>query len=479
MVPSLNGPLGEDYDVLIVGGGIYGVTAAYEASRRGLSVLIVEREDWGSGTSSNSMKIVHGGLRYLQDRDLGRVLRSHGELRTLLAIAPHLIRRLHCELRLDSRSAAFRLKFRAGLTAFRLLTALARPAIPDAPGIPAARYPCWHDGIIEDTEQLLLDYLHTAVSLGGGRTAVRNYAPLEEYSRRAGRIVAARIGGVGEIGVGRVIECTGTWRKGMPVRLAMNVVVDRPGFLTGDRALGLPHPYDGRFAFVVPWRGRAMVGTFERDYPYDPTGPLRLQVEWLEEFLGWLAPIHPELAALELDSIRFVHAGLLPKDAPEARAVSRTDRVVEHDDGRIEVVGVKYTTARALGSRVADAAARALGREVRDAAPPRLVDRRESVRAFARTGEGLDEPLSSCSPSPTHGDLLYAVEHEQARTLADVLLRRCSVATAGLPNEDVVLAAASSMQRSRGWSDDERSEEIERFVHDLHFGPPRVESSAD
>ena len=110
------------YDILILGGGIYGATAAYEAARRGLSVLLLERQDFGAGTSQNSLKIAHGGLRYLQSLDLRRSRESMEERRRLLQVAPHLVRPLRCRMESRSLGGARRLLLRAGLLANEFLS---------------------------------------------------------------------------------------------------------------------------------------------------------------------------------------------------------------------------------------------------------------------------------------------------------------------------------------------------------------------
>jgi len=471
---TLNTPLRDRYDLLIVGGGICGAAAAYEASRRGLSALLVERSDYGEGASSNSMKIVHGGLRYLQDYDIRRVLRSHRELRILMKIAPHLVRPLHSELVMGGRGRLFKLKFRAGLMFYSRLAGLTDRFVHGAPRVAGSRYPYWYDGIVTDTEQLLLDFLHTAILLGSGKVSVRNYTSVDGYVHDRGQVVGARIPTLGEIKVSRVLECTGTRRRDLPVRLAMNLVVDPLTITASRNAVGLVHPGDGRYVFVVPWRDRCMVGTYERAYPFDPCEPLRIEEGWIDEFLAWLAPAHPELSNLSREGIRFVHAGLLPKEDHATSRLLKTDRIAETSDGRIQVLGVKYTTARVLASEAVELAAGGL-RAQRDRGGsrgglPTLMDRRSAVEAYMDHDPHMQAPLLAGRPDLKRGDVLFAVDREQARTLGDVLLRRTGWASAGHPGGDVVGAVATALEERLGWPDGEKVRQIESFDNDYRFG---------
>jgi glycerol-3-phosphate dehydrogenase len=294
---------------------------------------------------------VHGGLRYLQDGDASRLVQSQRELRRLMRLAPELVRPLECTLDLTGRGLAFRLKLRAGLALYRAVSSVVARTVPDAPPVPGGPFPVWYDGMISDTEAFLFELLHAAVEQGEGRVAVRNHTAVEEWVERNGRIVAARVEGLGEIEIGAVLECTGPQREGLAVGLAMNVVVDRLPLVARGRAVGLRHPSDGRFVFVVPWGTRSIVGTYERAYPHDPREPLRIDPTWIEEFLGWLRPVHPELAALSGRPIHRLHAGLLPKDSAEEAGLSRRDRVEFEGSGRLRVLPVKYTTARAVAER--------------------------------------------------------------------------------------------------------------------------------
>ena len=466
-------PGGSGVDVLIVGGGIYGATAAYEASRRGLSVLLVERDDFGAATSQNSMKIAHGGLRYLQTMDLPRIRESIEERQRLLQIAPHLVKPLLCRIDLEGVNRPSRLLLRAGLLLNEWISRAINRTAPADSLLPKAAYPYWYDAIIIDTERLLLSFLDTAVKLGRGRTRVMNYTIVEEFIRRRDRIAGARISALGEVDVGFVLDCTGVSRRGQPAGLSMNLVVGGLSISGGGAAVALHHPIDHRKVFVVPWRECSIVGTMERAYPYDPAQPLRLDRAWIDEFLAWIRPVHPELARLSSADIRLVHAGLLPREGPHSNRLARHYRIEDEPGGIVRVVGVKYTTARRVSSRAVEIGARRLGLRPgpgRESGPlPSLVDHRLELAAYQQADAALPAAVLDSRSGPSVGAVLYAVDREQARTLSDVLFRRTGIATTGHPGPDLVSAVASILQQRFGWSEEQRREQIEAFNRDRAY----------
>ncbi|GJL83433.1 MAG: glycerol-3-phosphate dehydrogenase [marine bacterium B5-7] len=464
-----NAPLGERYDIVVIGGGIHGVCVTYEAARRGLSVLLLERKDFGSGTSSNSMKIVHGGLRYMQDFDFKRVIDSNREFRILQHIAPALVQPLSCQLDVRGRGVLFSLKFRSGLALYNAIAKFAARAVPSALDVPASHYPGWYDGIILDTEEFLLSYLHTAFREESGKVAFRNHVGDVTVMCREGRAVAVTTASTGPIEAGAIIECVGVAREGQPVGMAMNLIVDRLDLNAGAIARGFVHPHDGRSVFTVPWRDASIVGTFERSYSGDPREALSIDPEVIDEFLAWLAPVHAEFAKLTRGDVRFVHAGLLPKDAHESEELSRASKVDETEDGRIRVLGVKYTTSRALASQAIQRAATHLDKSVDDALDRLvpLISRSALVREFTAEYPKLSRPLAG--GELTEGDVVFAVRHELAVDLTDVLFRRTRVANAGHPGDTLIHAVAGMMASLIGWTDSEKQKQIEQFEDDIHF----------
>jgi glycerol-3-phosphate dehydrogenase len=376
-------------DLLIIGGGVYGIALALEASRRGLAVLLVERGEFGAATSANSLRIVHGGLRYLQSFDLRRFRDSLAERRWFLRCFPTLVEPLPCLMPLYSpprggtlrRVAALRLALAGGgflgkrrsagnpddsaLPGGRILdaaeTARRAPAI-DPRGLQGGLL--WYDAFMPDSEGLLREMLGWARACGAQafdhRTAERL---LVEAGRAAG--VVARDGRTGEpreLRARYVVNCAGPWVRELAAvfdrdlpelftpALAFNLVLDRAPLAT--EALAVAAPGRGSHTvFLVPWRGKILAGTCHLPGPA-PAGPTEEQIQ------GFIADLNAALPALALhrSEVLDVRWGILPAERPGG--ADPAVRPVIHDHGAaggprglISVSGVKFTTARAIAER--------------------------------------------------------------------------------------------------------------------------------
>ena len=283
----------EEFDVLVVGGGIHGAAAARAAAARGLLTALVEKDDFGEATSANSLKIIHGGLRYLQRADIAKVRDSVRARREMFRRFPHLVAPLPCVLPtrgvgLRSRPAmAAALLLNDALSFDRNLGVAPASRLPRgrtislaelgrrAPGLADERASggaLWHDGIALDTERIVLELVFDAADAGA---AVANRVRVERFLRRGDRVegVLARdeLGGAAlEIRARVTINAAGPWRGELERALtaggeqpgltkAINIVVGRPIF--GDTAVGVEARLGGRLFFFVPWRGGTMIGT--------------------------------------------------------------------------------------------------------------------------------------------------------------------------------------------------------------------------
>lgn len=418
-------------DLRVIGAGVCGVAAAYEACRRGLDVVLVDRGDVAGGASSNSMRIAHGGLRYLQTLDLARSFESVRERRRLLRLAPHCVRPF--PFRLDDRGqgAAYRALVRAGLLANDLLSLHRNRGLRADRRLPRSRGGVWYDALVEEPERLLLDALHTAGLRGPGSLEVRTYADADE------------------VGAACTLRCVGAHAGERPVVLSMNLVVPRlPGF--GDEGgVGLRHPDDGRNVFVVSKGDRSVVGTHDRPYAGDRHAPLRLRREQVEDVLAWLQPVHPALAGLSLADVRRVHAGLLPG---QDGVPSDRPRIVTHADGSIGVEPVKWTTAWGVAGSAVERALAHLSR---------------SVRPLPDTA--LEDGSRLCEVACAGDAVRFAVEHEWAKTLSDVMLRRTGLASGGHPGRQRAAEVAVRMQPLLDWSERELRAQREAFDDDPVF----------
>jgi len=402
-----------EHDLAIVGGGIHGVCAAYEAASRGLSVALVERGDFGSGTSFQSLRVIHGGIRYLQHGDLRRTIESLREQHALLRIAPHLVEPLPTAL--PTRGAGLRSRpvLAAGLFAFEALRALVpgprdparRPArsrlvsrdglLAFAPGqrtdgVTGAAI--WTDAQAWSSERLLLAFLRSAVDAGA---LVANHAPVEAYLRAGDRVVGVRArdaetGDAVEIRARWVLNCAGPWTDALaaalgrpapeqifPLSKALNLVVRRTpppvalalegpaGFVDRDAVLRA----GSRLLFAVPWRGLTLLGTKHVPWSGDPDAFAIGE----DDVAGLLADVNRAWpgAALRRDEVIGVFGGMLPRRrgtrADEEVQLEKAETLVDHRttdgiDGVLSLVAVKWTTARGVAQAAIDAIVRRLGR---------------------------------------------------------------------------------------------------------------------
>jgi glycerol-3-phosphate dehydrogenase len=399
-----------EFDVLVVGAGINGACVARDAALRGLSVAVVDRSDFGSATSFNSLRIVHGGLRYLQHLDFRRMRESICERSAWLRIAPHLVHRLPCVAATSGMGARSRLAFRA---AFLINDAIGwdrnrgvQPSRQLLPGRLLSRsemldvYPgsdvdtltggaLWYDGQMFHSERLLLALLQDAVGAGA---VVCNYVDVAKAIVAGSRVVGVTArdtmsGDSFDIRARMVVntagphverlmrDALGEFKQAPRIALskAMNLLTRRIG---PDQAVGVPSRYRDpnavvdhgtRLLFVTPWRDLTMTGTTHFPYDGDPDHFAITESE-VSGFVDEINAACPD-ARLNLDDVRFAYGGLLP--AAKAKAGDHAVRLLQHHrildhksldsvGGLISLVGVKYTTARLAAEQVVNLVLRKL-----------------------------------------------------------------------------------------------------------------------
>lgn len=389
------------FDVLIVGGGIHGAAAAWDAALRGLSVALIERGDFGSGTSQNSLKIIHGGLRYLQDGNIPRIRTMSRERTTWMKIAPHLVHPLTCLMPTRPTISRNRLVMHAALTANDFLSfdrnRLADPGkylaggsiisqrelsnlLPGYDVRTTTGAAVWHDAQVHNTERLLLELILSAVDAGA---QVANYVEATGFLKAKDKItgVQARDSSTGDVFDIRseiVINCAGvgidsllgtiSLRSEYATSIAMNIIVDQ---IWPDVAAGLPsRPAGGRkpqILFFVPWRDRTMIGTWHIPWKAAPN-TFNLSNSIIEDFLNEINSVPPP-RKLTLNDVQHVTWGFLPVNKKDAHRdeirLTRDGVVIDHQrenglPGLISVLGVKYTTARMVAQQAVDLAVKKL-----------------------------------------------------------------------------------------------------------------------
>jgi glycerol-3-phosphate dehydrogenase len=377
------------FDVLVVGGGITGVGVARDAALRGMNVALVERDDFASGTSSRSSRLVHGGLRYLEHGHLHLVFESSLERRRLLELAPHLVRPLEFIWPVYEGARVPRWKLGAGLFLYDLL-ALFRNVAPHRrldPDEVIAREPrlraedltggaSYFDAATDDARLTLATALgaHEAGATVANHAGVRRL--LVTRGRTGGAIVADSIGG-SEVSVRAriVVNAAGPWsdeirRLDEPsaratLRGTKGVHVTVPRDRIGNHnALTLLSPVDGRVMFLLPGDTHAVVGTTdtETDASPDDVRASRDDVDYLLRTANHFFPA----AKLTAEDVVCAWAGIRPLVAgrfgTDASAASREHEITVSERGVVSVSGGKLTTYRAMSAEVVDVVERELGR---------------------------------------------------------------------------------------------------------------------
>jgi glycerol-3-phosphate dehydrogenase len=448
-----------EHDLVVVGGGVYGAAAAWDAATRGLSVALVEREDFGAGASWNSLKTIHGGMRYLQTLGLGRLRASALERRALMRLAPALVRPLPFLVPAYGHGRTGREALAAGFLLNDWLTRDRNDGLPESHRIPAARIlgrdetlrlvpgidprgltgaAYYLDAQAVSTERLTLSFVLAAADEGA---CCANHAEATALLRAAGRVAGVAVrdtltGATIEVRARAVLNAAGPWadellaafgaRDGRaPLLRARNIVLGRAPalpFALGGRSAG-------RYLFLVPWQGVTMLGTSYEPAAGPPSDPMAFLAEGQAAF-PW--------AELRREDVALVHEGLVPGRG-DAHGLSTTPRLHDHGQedglaGLVTVQGVKYTTARLVAARAVDLVARRLGRP----GPP---------------GRPAGEPLARARvlTGPLEERAREAVRDEMALTLADAVLRRLDLGTAGRPAAGDLETVARVLCGELGW----------------------------
>ena len=370
------------FDLLVIGGGINGAGIARDAAMRGLGVALVEQGDFASGTSSKSSKLIHGGLRYLENYEFALVLESSRERDHLRRhLAPHLVHPMPFVFPVFRGDPVGRLRLSAGLwvydglSAFRNIarhrswghrTTLRHEPQLRADGLRGAMhyYDCW-----TDDARLTLETVQSAV--GEGAVAC-NHLGVTELLRDGGHLSGARVtdrvtGASFTIAARQFVNATGPWLdrvrrldepEGTPVlRLTKGVHIMVPRDRVGNRnAIVLRAPRDGRVMFAIPWEDQTMIGTTDTDYEARPED-VAADADDVRYLLDAVNAYFPAARLGEADVIG-AYAGLRPLVAPAETAspseTSREEEIFESAAGLLSLGGGKLTTYRRVAEKVVD-----------------------------------------------------------------------------------------------------------------------------
>jgi glycerol-3-phosphate dehydrogenase len=384
---DVSGAAASPFDLIIIGGGIYGVMLALEAGRRNLRSLLLEKDDFGGATSLNHLRTVHGGLRYLQALDLPRFFESVAERRWFLANFPALVQVLPCLMPLYGRGLKraeimraalllndiLGLKRNSGVCASKRLEQgkvvgkrFTREAFPQVTRRGLQGSALWYDAAMPDHQRLLMEILRWACGLGA--TAL-NYVRVESLLLHHGRVQGVlaedRLSGQNiEFRAPVVINAAGPWCRGLAQKfdqdyprlfsqrlLLFNILFKRKALSAHALALVPPTRPEHTY-FVHNWKGRLLAGTGEILVPAESEDP-RPRPEDIASFIADMNDAVPELMLSEKD-IENVYFGVLPATA--AGKLAGREVIVDHGGhqgpaGLFSVSGVKYTTSRLVAEK--------------------------------------------------------------------------------------------------------------------------------
>ncbi|MGW8195195.1 MAG: FAD-dependent oxidoreductase [Desulforhopalus sp.] len=393
----------EQFDLVIVGGGIHGATLALEAVRAGYTVALCEKGDFGNSTSANSLKIVHGGIRYLQHGDFRRMRESIMSRRAMMTFAPHLVRPLACLMPTYGHGVKGREMMRLAFAIYDLIAfdrnrgllpenRLPRGGTMSVDGVKSVVAgveemgltggAVWYDAMADNTERLVIEYVKEAAEYGA---VTVNYVEVNAVSTENNKVVAATVtdlqtGNSQRVTCKALVNATGPWlarlagdRAGISRQrwaTAINIVVKKKLFR--DYAVGLEGYTDftdkdalikrgRRLFFFVPWQERyTMIGTTYAPY-HGSVDTFSLTQDDVRQVLAEVNRVYPP-GELAPSDVTFFHGGLLPMDeagdsGADSVQLDKSSQIIDHGadggaEGFFSIKGVKYTTAPDIAKKM-------------------------------------------------------------------------------------------------------------------------------
>ena len=496
----------QQWDVLVIGGGASGLGAAVESAARGYRTLLLERDDFAKGASSRSTKLVHGGVRYLEQMNVTLVLDALRERGYMLRNAPHLVHKLDFVVPLYSYFGVpyygFGLKmyeWLSGRLSFGPSEMLSRgETLERLPTVTARDLKggiLYRDGQFDDA-RYAVSLMRTLEDLGG---AALNYAQVTGLLKRNEKVAGASVrdcetGQEIDVQARAVINATGAFTEQVlqmdePARVSVlsisqgtHFVLPR-SFMPADNAMMVPKTADGRVLFAIPWHKHLVVGTTDVSVPKSSSEPRAT-----EEETAFLAEhIHRYLGqTVRPEDVLSVWSGLRPlvRQGNESTSkLSRDHRVIVSQSGLVTVTGGKWTTYRRMGEDTINHAAAVGGLAAAPSTSSTMklhgwaecdpaVDESErvygsdlaAVRAFGAEDPVLDEVLHPKLPYRRR-EVVWAARHEMARTIEDVLARRTRALFLNAPAAiEAAPEVSRLLARELGRDEQFRLRDLERFM---------------
>lgn len=501
----------EPFDVIVIGGGATGVGVAMDGAVRGLSVLLLEQSDFGKGTSSRSTKLIHGGVRYLQQGNISLVRESLHERARLQANAPHLVHPLPflvpCETmmqRFVTRTGFVLYDLLAGKSNFpRAYGATAKQAQQVATTIQPQRVRAggviYHDGQFDDTRLLI----HMAMTASDHGAIVFNAAKVVGLQHDdAGRVcgvhfVDQQTQAQHNVQARCVINATGPFcdairrsddESAEPIiapSQGVHIVLPR-AFLPGDTAIIVPKTSDGRVLFLIPWHGHVLVGTTDTPIQHatlEPTAQAD-EIEFLLQTAGDYLTRQPTR-----EDCLSVFVGIRPLVRPssgnegDTKSLSRDHTILVSKSGMMTITGGKWTTVRFMAEDCINRAVELTGLKTNAKStkqfPIHGATVAPSTNVYGTDAVLIDELVAAAPELGTqlHKDLtiraaevVWAARHEMALTVEDVLARRTramflNIQAAKAIAPEVARLMASELGQDQAWQDQQVSSFLATATH--------------
>jgi len=496
----------EQFDLLIIGGGSHGACAARDAALRGMKVALVDKGDICGATSHNSLKTIHGGIRYLQHLNFKRTLESIKEQKIWLRTAPHLVKPLPFLMPTYGHGMRGPLAMLAGITLFRMLGIGRNRALREDKKIPAGRLmsaseclkrapniktdkltggALWYDAQIEHADRAVMQVSQHAYELG---STICNYVEIDQLLIDQNKIIGAiaidRLNGSSfTIKAKSVLNAAGPWASEVlsnTPKLAINTSLVKSmnlvtrlsapeaaiavqSKLSSDSVVGSTK----RLYFIVPWLGRAVIGTTHFEFN-GKADDLSIENQEILSFVDEINLAYPSLK-LKADDVLYCYQGLAPAgeehQQKETEANSENalrlheSKVIDHSkmhqlEGLVSIFSIKWTTSRLIAKQAVDLIAEKLGNKTSCSTHIEpIVDKLELPYL---TAELSDAELESFCEAH--------IEHSLSAKLDDLLLRRTNDTVLDKLTIDQIKVIARAMQTRLNWNAHQRDQQLESLL---------------
>lgn len=498
-----------DFDLIIIGAGINGAGVARDAVMRGLKVLLLDKGDVGSGTSSWSTRLIHGGLRYLEHAEFGLVRESLQERETLLRIAPQLVRPLPLLIPVYQHARRGRLLLKLGMTAYDMLSLgktlpshrmlSSQEALTRSPGLATSGLlgaALYYDAQVEFAERLVVDNALAAIESGA---RVVTYARVDKFIVQNGRLMGVEF--VDEFSGEResataalIVNASGPWVDRVlqdddpATRLIGGTkgshLIVAPFSGAPEVAVYVEAKTDQRPFFVIPWNNNYLIGTTDIRYEGE-LDEVRISEDEIQYLLSATNAVFPN-ARLQRSDILYTYSGIRPlpfTSNTDEQSITRRHFIRSHPryENLVSLVSGKLTTYRSLAEETVDLVFSKLGRRSPDCATAQVPLRAPaaessssplSLRLSRIYGSGAAAIMRLASQTSAlaevfdgetgaiAAEVVYTFENEFARTLTDCLMRRTMVGLNSKLGVGADEAAAEIAQKHLGWSAERSANEV-------------------